>query len=115
MRKIFFLALFISTALWLAIAPARDVLGSPRQAAQDPQAQASPSAAPVISVPPIPRIRIHVEPPHIEPPHIDVHVDPEEIARNVREHLNIPHENFGPMDVDFDHGDSDLNVRADEK
>src|SRR5215469_3780487 len=112
MRKILLLAL-IAGALSLVIAPSRDVLGSPGQAAQEPPNQ--PSVVPVIPVAPVPQIRIHVEPPHIEPPHIDVHVDPEEIARNVREHLNIPHENFERIDIDFDHGDRDLNVRADEK
>jgi hypothetical protein len=107
--------LIISGALLLAIVPSRDALGSPGQAGQDPPNQPAPSVAPVVSVPPIPPIRIDVEPPHIEPPHIDVHIDPKEIARNVREHLNITHEDFGPIDVNFDHGDRDLNVRVDEK
>src|SRR5215470_5538998 len=98
MRKILLLAL-IAGALSLVIAPSRDVLGSPGQAAQEPPNQ--PSVVPVIPVAPVPQIRIHV--------------DPEEIARNVREHLNIPHENFERIDIDFDHGDRDLNVRADEK
>jgi len=115
MRKILFLTLITSGALLLVIVPSRGALGSPGQAAQDPPNQPAPSVAPVVSVPPIPPIRIHVEPPHIEPPHIDVHVDPEEIARNVRGHLNITHEDFERIDVNFDHGDRDLNVRADEK
>lgn len=113
MRKILFLSLIISGALLLMIAPARNVLGSPGPAAQDPPSQ-QPSPAPLVPVPPIPPVRIHVEPPQIELPHIDVHIDPQEIARNVSEHLNIPHEDFEP-DIDFDHGDRDLNVRADEK
>ena len=115
MRKILFLALITSGALLLVIVPSRDALGSPGQAAQDPPNQPAPSVAPVVSVPPLPPIRIHVDPPHIEPPHIDVHVDPKEIARNVREHLNITHEDLEPIDVNFDHGDRDLNVRVDEK
>src|SRR5215470_19324750 len=115
MRKTLFLALITVVAFLLVIVPARNVLGSPAQAAQDPQQPAPPLVAPVEPLPPVPQIRIHVEPPHIEPPHIDVHVDPQEIARNVSEHLNIPHDNFEPMDFDFDHGDRDLNVRADEK
>src|SRR5579864_520999 len=110
MHKILFLALIIGAALLLVIVPARDVLASP---AQDPPKQPSPSVAPVVPVPLIPPIRIHVEPPHIEP--IDVHIDPQEIARNVSEHLNIAHEDFEPIDLDFDHGDRNLNVRADEK
>ncbi len=115
MRKIFILALIISAALLLLIVPARDVLALPGPAAQDPPQQPAPPVAPVITVPPIPPIRIHVEPPHVEPPHIDVHIDPKEIARNVTEHLNIPHEDFGFTDFDFAHGDRDLSVRADEK
>jgi len=115
MRKIFFLVLIVSATLLLAIARTRDVLASPGPGAQDPQEQATPPAAPVAPVPPIPAIRIHVEPPHIEPPHMDVHVHPEEVARNVREHLNIAHEDFEPINIDFSHGDRDLNVRADEK
>src|SRR5690349_9278337 len=114
MRKILFLALIISGALLLVIVPSRDAFGSPGQAAQEPPNQPAPSVAPVVS-PPIPQIRIHVEPPHIELPHIDVHVDSEGIARNVGEHLNITHEDFERIDVNFDHGDRDLNVRADEK
>jgi len=115
MRKIFFLALITSAALLLVIAPERNVFGSPGPAAQNPQEQASPTVTPAVPVAPIPQVRIHVEPPHIEPPHIDVHVDPDEIAQNVREHLNIPREHFERMNIDFDHGDRDLNVRADEK
>jgi hypothetical protein len=115
MRKILFLALIVSGALLLVIVPSRDALGSPGRATQEPPNQPAPPVTPVVPVPPVPQIRIHVEPPHIEPPHIDVHVDPEEIARNVREHLNITHEDFEPIDVNFDHGDRDLNVRADEK
>src|SRR5215469_1761506 len=114
MRKIFFLALILCAALLLVIVPAGNVFGSLGPAPQDPPQPPSPPA-PVEPLPPVPQIRIHVEPPHIEPPHIDVHVDPQEIARNVSEHLNIPHDNFEPMDFDFDHGDRDLNVRADEK
>ena len=112
MRKISFLTLISSAALLLVIVPVRNVFSSPGPAAQDPAKQPSP---PVVPAPLIPPVRINVEPPHIELPHIDVHIDPQEIARNVSEHLNIAHEEFERIDIDFDHGDRDLNVRADEK
>jgi hypothetical protein len=131
MRKTFFLALILTAAalLLLPLAPAntahlaratRDVLGSLRPAAQDPSVEPSPSVPPE---PPIPPIDIHVDPPEIDlseidPPEIEpveVDVHPEEIEQDVEHENADDHEGADHEDIDIDHDDPALNVRAEEK
>src|SRR6266851_1377057 len=121
MRKTFLLALIIGAAalLLLPLAPAnttplshtaRNVLGSLRPSAQDPSVEQSPS------VPAIPPIDIHVDPPEIDP--VEVDIDPQEIEQDPMEHDDAEHEDADREDfdhVEIDHDDFDFNVRAEEK
>ena len=123
MRKTFLLALILSAAalLLLPLAPAnttplshsaRNLLGSLQPAAQDPSAEQSPS------VPAIPPIDIHVDPPEIDP--VEVDIDSQEIEQDPMEHddaehEDADHEDFDHIDIDVNHDDFDLSVRAEEK
>src|SRR6266849_951536 len=120
MRKTFLLALILSAAalLLLPLAPAsttplshsaRNVLGSLRPTAQDPSVEQSPS------VPAIPPIDIHVDPPEIGP--VEVDIDPQEIEQDPMEHDDAEHGDADREDfdhVEIDHDDPDFNVRAEE-